>query len=117
MEGNDAMSLQETLKSLENRVHNAPALDPSLRDDLRKLVTTLRTEVEALAETHAEHAESIADFAAASAREAMRRDRNPKLQKLSIEGLSSSVEEFESSHAHLVELVNNLCTLLSNMGI
>ena len=37
--------------------------------------------------------------------------------KLSIKGLVSSVEGFETSHSGLVQIVNNLCTMLSDPEI
>ena len=41
----------------------------------------------------------------------------PQLLKLSLQGLSSSVEGFEGSHPNLVEIVNSICLALSNIGI
>jgi hypothetical protein len=37
--------------------------------------------------------------------------------ELSLKGLSSSVEGFEKSHPQLVQVVNRICTTLSNLGI
>jgi hypothetical protein len=111
------MSLHATLNSLEQRVRSANRLDAPLKDELLGLVTTLQSEVNALAETHADHAESIARFAATSAHEAMRDTRNPRLLQLALDGLASSVKDFETSHTELVGLVNGLCTALSNIGV
>jgi hypothetical protein len=70
-----------------------------------------------LSKTEAEHAESIARFAALSAHEATRREKRPDLQQISIDGLTTSVEGFEATHPRLVEIVNSFCVLLSNLGI
>jgi len=70
-----------------------------------------------LSKTHAEQAESIAGFTEVSAREATREQQNPQLLKLSLEGLNSSVEEFENSHPKLVHIVNSISTTLANLGI
>jgi len=43
--------------------------------------------------------------------------RNPELVRLSITGLSRSVEGFEKTHPKLVQAVNSICTTLSNLGI
>ena len=48
---------------------------------------------------------------------ARRAEPNPALVQLSLKGLSSSVQGFEGSHPRLVQLVNSLCTTLSNLGI
>jgi hypothetical protein len=52
-----------------------------------------------------------------STHEATRKQKNPNLLKLSIDGLSVSVKEFEVSHPKLVEQVNNIANMLANMGI
>ncbi len=43
--------------------------------------------------------------------------RFPVLLNLSIEGLASSVQGFETSHPRLAEIINTFCTMLSNLGI
>jgi hypothetical protein len=77
----------------------------------------MKTELADLSRTHGEQAESITGFAELSAREATRREKNPRLLKLSTEGLASSVEGFEASHPRLVEIVNAFCTMLAGLGI
>ncbi len=49
--------------------------------------------------------------------QAMREEKNPQLLKISLQGLSTSVEGFESSHPKLVGIVNSICLTLSNIGI
>jgi hypothetical protein len=39
------------------------------------------------------------------------------LLKLSLEGLNSSVQEFEESHPRLVQIVGAVTNTLSNLGI
>jgi TRAP-type uncharacterized transport system substrate-binding protein len=62
-------------------------------------------------------AESFTGFAQTSAHEATRKDKNEDLLDLSLKGLTSSVNELESSHPKLVEIVNRISYMLSNMGI
>jgi hypothetical protein len=112
--------IEETIKKIETRItesrkgQGAPDKDMG---ELLGLLAQLKEEVSELSRTHAEHAESIAGFAKVSAHEAMRSDQNPELLRLSVKGLSSSVEGIESSHPSLVELVNRISVMLSNMGI
>jgi hypothetical protein len=44
-------------------------------------------------------------------------DQNPQLRELSNQGLLSSVEGIEQSHPKLVQIVNNISSTLSNLGI
>ena len=64
-----------------------------------------------------EKARSIAVFAETSANEAISEQKNPELLKLSVQDLSASVDGFEQSHPELVQIVNRICTTLSNLGI
>jgi hypothetical protein len=47
----------------------------------------------------------------------MRREKNPDLLKIAVDGLSASVKGFEASHPELVENVNYIANALANMGI
>ena len=109
--------LNETIKSIENRVRGGKSISEENRAGLLELLETLREEVDDLSTTRAEHAESITGFTDASTREALREEQDPKLLELSIEGLSSSVREIETSHPRLVASVNRICTMLANLGI
>jgi len=109
--------IQDTIGKIEKRVETLPALDEDKRRDLLRLLATLKTEVVELSRTEQEHAESIARFAELSALEATRQEKRPELQRISLEGLSTSAEGFEASHPRLVEIVNSICVVLSNLGI
>jgi hypothetical protein len=112
--------IEETIKKIESRIKESPseggAGDKNM-EELVALLETLKNEVAELSKTDAEHAESIAGFAKISAHEATRREPNPELLKLSVKGLASSVEGIESSHPRVVEVVNRISVMLSNMGI
>jgi hypothetical protein len=109
--------IQETIKSIEQKLADDSSVSEKDRNELLGLLGVLRSEVDQLAKTHAEQAESITHFARASAHEATRKEKNPQLLKLSVEGLTSSAEGFEVSHPELVEIVNRISHTLSNMGI
>jgi len=109
--------IQETITQLESRINRDKSLDETKKADLLRLLSTLKTEVSELSKTHSEETQSIAGFTAVSIHEAMREAKNPQLLKLSLEGLSTSVEGFESSHPRLVGIVNAICLTLSNLGI
>ena len=109
--------IQNTIQKLEATVREASALKQENKAELLQLLSQLKGEVGELAKTHAEQADSIAEFAALSAREATRSEPNPKLVELSLTGLSQSVTEFEESHPQLVQVVNAISNTLSNLGI
>jgi hypothetical protein len=112
--------IDETIKKIEKKIaqsKKADEVEDKNMAELVQLLETLKNEVADLSKTHEERAESIAGFAKVSAHEATRREQNPELLKLSIKGLASSVEGIESSHPQLVEIVNRISVMLSNMGI
>ena len=108
---------ESTLNEIEMKIRGAENISDGRKGELLELLATLKTEVGALSRTHGEQAESIANFAQLSAHEAMRGKQNPMLRELSARGLQSSVEGFEKSHPHLVEIVNRISNTLSNLGI
>lgn len=109
--------IQDHLNKIEDRLKQSEVVKESDKAELLALLTTLRTEIADLSQTHYEQAESITGFAELSAREATRSEKNPVLLNLSIEGLSSSVRGYETSHPRLVEIINTFCNMLSNLGI
>jgi len=109
--------IQETITKIEARVKEAKSLNDEKKKELLNLLSTLKTEVSEFSKTHPEHTQSITNFAEVSIHEAIREEKNPQLLKLSLQGLSTSAEGFESSHPKLVGIVNSLCLTLSNIGI
>lgn len=109
--------IQQTIEKLEARLQDASALREDSRAELLQLLGTLKAEVNELAKTHADQAQSIAGFTAVSAHEATRTAPNPHLLELSLKGLRSSVAEFEETHPRLVQIVNSICNLLAGLGI
>ena len=109
--------LHDTIGKIEERLRDSASLTPQQRSELLALLATLKSEVNGLARTHADEAQSIAGFTAVSTHEATRSDRNPELVQLSLQGLSHSIEGFEESHPKLAQAVNSICTTLANLGI
>jgi hypothetical protein len=109
--------IEETIKQIESRIRAAEAITGKSKSELLGLVATLKSEITKLSKTRAEHAESITGFIDRSTHEATRREKNPELLRLSLAGLEESVKGFEASHPTLVQQVNNVCTMLANVGI
>ena len=109
--------IEDTLQEIESRLRSSESVPKERLAELLKLLTTLKSEVAELSKTHGEEAQSIAGFTNLSAHEATRAEQNPELLSLSLKGLTSSVEGFESSHPQLVRIVNSISQTLSNLGI
>jgi hypothetical protein len=109
--------LHETIAKIEAKLQNSKSMSEERKSELLDLLNTLRSEVNELSKTDRDKAQSIAGFAEISAHEATRDQKNPELLDLSLKGFSSSVTEFEKSHPQMVQIVNRISTMLSNMGI
>ena len=109
--------IQTTIAQIEQKIQQGGVISDEQRHELLTLLSDLKDEVSELSETRSEDAESITRFTGLSAHEATRQEINPRLLALSLEGLRSSVSDFEQSHPKLSETVNSLCHILSNMGI
>lgn len=109
--------IEDRIKAIELKVETAPNISNEEKSELLELLSGLKSEVTALSETHHEDARSIARFADASAHEATRTQRKPELVNAALGGLTASVEGLEASHPRIVQIVNRLAAILSNMGI
>ena len=109
--------IEDTIAKIEARLQNADAISEDKRQELQQLLAELKSEIARLSRTHADEATSIAGFTDVSAHEATRETQNPQLLKLSLDGLKSSVQEFEDSHPRLVQIVASISNTLSNLGI
>lgn len=109
--------IEDTLGKIESKIEGAETIKEDRKRELLQLLGTLKSEVAELSKTHGEQAQSIAGFAELSTHEATRAEQNPHLLQLSLEGLSSSVNELEKSHPRLVQIVNAISHTLSNLGI
>ena len=109
--------IHDHIEKIENKIQGSQGIPEETKGELIQLLGALKSEVGNLSETHLEDADSITRFADASAHEATREQKNPELIETAVHGLKSSVGGFESSHPQLVQVVNRIATILSNMGI
>lgn len=108
--------IDETVKKIEANIR-AASVSAERKQELLKLLGTLKSEVANLSTTHGEQAQRIADFAESSAHEATSAEKDAAKLDDSLGELKSSVREFESSHPKLVQIVNAISHQLSNLGI
>ena len=109
--------IEDTVSNIEAKIQASDSISGDRKRELLQLLGTLKSEIATLSETNSEGAQSIASFTEISAHEATRSHQNPELLELSLKGLSSSVGGFEKSHPQLVQLVNSISNMLSNLGI
>lgn len=109
--------IQDTLNKIEGQIREAESIQPQNKAELLALLATLKTEVGQLSLTDSDQAQTITGFAQVSTHEATREERNPRLLRLSLDGLAASVDGFEKSHPQLVDIVNRICTTISNLGV
>jgi hypothetical protein len=106
--------IDQTLEKIEGTIRGNTLISDQDKAKILELIASLKVEIKEL--SHSEEAESIVGFIERSAHEASRKRKNPTLLKLSIDGISESVKDFESSHPKLVETVNYISSELANMG-
>jgi len=108
---------EDTLSNIEAKIQASDTIKDDRKRELLQLIGTLKAEIANLSRTNSESAQSIAGFTELSTHEATRSQQNPELLQLSLKGLSSSVGGFEKYHPQLVQLVNTISNMLSNLGI
>jgi chromosome segregation ATPase len=109
--------IENRIQKIEAQLKESANIPEANRAELLKLLAALKEEVGTLARSHEEDARSIAKFMDASAHEATRVEKKPKLINAALNGLTASVESFEASHPKLAEVVNQIAVILSNMGL
>lgn len=109
--------LKETLAKIERAVRRTDSLGGTEKKKLLGLLATLKSEVERLSEAHEDQAHAIAGYAELATREATRAKKSPGLLEHTLKGLGLSAKEFEASHPKLAETINDLCVMLSRIGI
>jgi chromosome segregation ATPase len=109
--------IEDRLKKIEEQISAAENINGASKAELLNLLAALRTEIAALPQTRADEARSIATFAEASTHEATRATVKPKLLEAALNGLTGSIEEFETSHPDLAAILNRLAIALANMGM
>ena len=109
--------IEDRIQKIEARLKDSANIPEAKKAELLQLLAALKNEVGTLPSSHEEHARSIAKFMDASAHEATRAEKKPKLVEASLNGLTASVEEFEASHPKLAQVVNQIAVALSTMGL
>ena len=107
------MSLKK-IEAIEEKIQKTSQIDAKIKEDLLDLMRSLKSE---LKEVHPETAHNIADKTNISAGKVLSSDNKKNELQKDIDGLQETVGEFEASHPKLVQVVNRLCMMLSDIGI
>lgn len=99
--------MNSSLQQIREKISTAPGLSSEHKQELLGLVGNLYQELDALARTDSERARSVSSLA----------QEATSGQQENLSDLSSSVDELEVSHPRLVEVVNRICKMLSDIGI
>ncbi|MFA7230432.1 MAG: DUF4404 family protein [Victivallaceae bacterium] len=103
-----------TVKKIEKTISETSGLNKQKKTELLELLGNLKNELKNLEKTHLATAKNIAGLAEHStAKAAGKRDDKTE----AIQDLKSSVAEFEVSHPDLVQIINRICMMLSDIGI
>jgi hypothetical protein len=107
----------DRLAQLEARIHESHELSPQQREELLRLVSELKEAMAAFPTTAEAHAPSRTHVTDSAAAKTDQQDTPQHPLRSAMDDVSASVEAFEASHPELVNAVNQISTLLANMGI
>jgi len=110
------MSLKK-IEAIEKKIEARSDMDVKIKEDLLDLMRSLKTELAESKDIRPELAHYIVDKTQASAEKIINADNKQNELQESIDGLQETVGEFEASHPKLVQIVNRLCMMLSDIGI
>jgi len=106
--------IQDRIAKIEATLSNSPNIPAETRQELLALLAELKAEVGPFAATHGAEAQSITDLTGDAVEQAA---SGSEKSAETLDGLASSVRDFEVSHPRLVQIVDRLALTLSNMGI
>ena len=99
--------IDEKLKSIEERINSSTSMKAENKEAVLKLLTELKDEIQ-------EVSHETSDKIAGQLHES---HENDGLIKSAFHEVSDTVKEFEENHPKLVQVVNSICTQLSNAGL
>lgn len=109
--------IKDTLAKIKKQISSSKGMTDAKKEKLLILLDGLSDEIGELSKTNESGAQSITNFAEATTHEATRANQNKQLVDVSLEGLKTSVSEFETSHPELTKTVSAISEILSNIGI
>ena len=107
----------EHIEKTKLAIESAENIPADRKGELLDLLSKLKPAIAKVSQTHHEDARSIARLVEASAKETIRAQTKPELNKRLLHELKQSVENFEASHPQLAAFVTQYSTVLSALGV
>ena len=105
--------IHEKLKAIEDKINESSSMKQENKESVLELLSELKSEIQ---DVSSEQTDQIAQLD--SLKEIQQStDEDAGLIKKAFNEVSDSVKSFEESHPKLVQLVNSICTQLSNAGL
>jgi Domain of unknown function (DUF4404) len=105
------------LGHLEARIQETFELSPQQKEELLRMVSALKEAMAAFPTPPEARVPSRTRMPDTAAAQTTRHDTPQHPMRHAMDDVSASVEAFEASHPELVNTVNQISTLLANMGI
>ena len=103
--------IQEKLKSIEERINSSASMKKENKEAILKLLSELQSEFD---QVETEKTDQIASLESLGKLET---EEDEGLIKSAFNEVSDSIKEFEENHPKLIQVVNSICTQLSNAGL
>ncbi len=100
--------IEDKLKNIEERIRQSENMSVENKDAVLNLLSELKDEIGA-------STESVEEGVKQGISEMDHEDEG--IIKSAFNEISSTISEFEESHPKLVQIVNSICTQLSNSGL
>ncbi|MCH2206168.1 MAG: DUF4404 family protein [Lentisphaerales bacterium] len=109
--------IEEKLNRIEEKIRQAPSMQDENKESVLNLLEDLKEELQSVSREDSERLSSTGSFAEAGTNEVVREGGDKGILDIALNGVRESVKEFEESHPKLVQVMNSICTQLSNSGL
>jgi hypothetical protein len=104
--------IHDKLKAIEEKISDSSSMKPENKEAVLELLSELKNEI---GEVSDENADQLANLN--SLKEIDKPSEDDGLLKSVFNEVEETVQAFEESHPKLVQVVNSICTQLSNSGL
>lgn len=109
--------IDEKLDKIEEKIRNASSMQAENKSIVLDLLSDLKKELKEVDEKDTALLSNTGSFAEVGANEVARENGDKGILDIALQGLNESVKGFEKSHPKLVQVINSICTQLSNSGL
>ncbi len=106
--------IEDKLKTIEETIANSPSMQNENKEAVLNLLSELKDEIKEVSE---EKSKELAGLEGLNKLHNSDSKENDGLLRNAINEVNDTVKTFEENHPKLVQLVNSICTQLSNAGL